>query len=142
MDKGARYFRCDFQVHSPRDCNWRGHRPVSDEDRKAYAKQFIAACRQQGIDAVAITDQHDLCFFPYLKNAAAEELDASGPPVPVHRRIVIFPGMELTLAVPCQALLIFDADIPFDVLPNLYPLLGVTQNDESHATHVSPARLE
>src|SRR5258708_4373079 len=108
MDKGARYYRCDFQVHSPRDCNWKGGRPVDEEERKKYAKKFISACRQKELDAVAITDHHDLCYFPYIKNAAEVEIDENGTLVPPHRRIVVFPGMELTLAVPCQALLIFD----------------------------------
>src|SRR5437764_14865030 len=112
MDKGARFYRCDLQVHSPRDCNWKGDRPQTGDDRNMYARGFIAACRQKGLDAVAITDHHDICFFPYIKAAAEVELDSCGAPVPEHRRIVVFPGMELTLAVPCQALLIFDADIP------------------------------
>lgn len=24
MDKGAHFHRCDFQVHTPRDINWKG----------------------------------------------------------------------------------------------------------------------
>ena len=121
MDKGARFYRCDFQVHSPRDCNWKGDRPESDEERHKYSRSFIAACRTKGLDAVAITDHHDIGFFPYIKSAAENEVDNHGLPIPNHRRIVVFPGMELTLGVPCQALLIFDADIPLDFLPNLYP---------------------
>jgi hypothetical protein len=41
MDQGAHFYRCDFQVHSPRDTNWNGHRPITDEERKAYSEQFI-----------------------------------------------------------------------------------------------------
>jgi chromosome segregation protein len=141
MDKGARYFRCDFQVHSPRDNNWKGVQPTSTEGREAYAKRFISACRTKGLDAVAITDHHDLCYFPFIKAAAESETDSAGNPVPEHRRIVVFPGMELTLAVPCQALLIFDADIPLELLPNLYPLLGVTQNHDE-PVHVQASRLD
>jgi len=37
MDKGAHFYKCDFQVHTPRDINWVGDRPVSEEDRKTYA---------------------------------------------------------------------------------------------------------
>jgi len=142
MDKGARFYRCDFQVHSPRDCNWRGDRPQTEDDRNAYARGFIAACRQKRLDAVAITDHHDICFFPYIKAAAEGEKDSHGAPVPEHRRIVVFPGMELTLTVPCQALLIFDADIPTEHLPSLYTVLGVSQNDHSLPTHVQTSRLD
>ena len=37
MDKGARFYRCDFQVHSPRDLAWKGTHYTKPEDRKAYA---------------------------------------------------------------------------------------------------------
>jgi type III restriction enzyme len=142
MDKGARFYRCDFQVHSPRDNNWKGDRPQTEDDRTAYARRFIAACRQKRLDAVAITDHHDICFFPYIKAAAEAEADGHGIPVPEYRRIVVFPGMELTLAVPCQALLIFDADIPIECLPHLYTVLGVSQNDHALPTHAQAIRLD
>ena len=63
MDDGAHYFRSDFQVHTPRDINWKGHRAVTDDERQQYAHDFVAACRQKKIQAVAITDHHDLAFF-------------------------------------------------------------------------------
>ena len=34
MDDGAHYFRSDFQVHTPRDINWKGHRAVTDDERR------------------------------------------------------------------------------------------------------------
>ena len=60
MDKGAHYYRTDLQVHTPRDSRWSGTHYVSDEDRNEYAVRFIRACREKGLDAVAITDHHDL----------------------------------------------------------------------------------
>lgn len=141
MDKGAHYYCCDFQVHTPRDTNWSGNRPVSDGDRKAYAEKFIAACRTKGLQAVAITDHHDLCFFPFIKEAAATETDDSGMPIPVEQRIVIFPGMELTLGVPCQAILILDAAFPTHLLSTLYTVLAVTQNDPQYDRHAPTTRL-
>ena len=107
MDKGAHYYRTDLQVHTPRDLRWSGTHYVSDEDRNEYAMRFIRACREKGLDAVAITDHHDLAFVKYIREAAKTELDDDGDPVPANRQIVIFPGIELTLNVPCQALLIF-----------------------------------
>lgn len=115
MDKGAHFHRCDFQVHSPRDRQWSGTRPQLESERQAYAAQFIAECRDKGLAAVAITDHHDMAFASYIRKAAAEELDASGSVVADENRIVVFPGMELTLGVPCQALLIFDAEFPEDL---------------------------
>lgn len=62
MDKGAHFFRCDFQVHTPRDIEWSGTKPVSDAHRKAYADNFIIACRKKGLNSIAITDHHDFGF--------------------------------------------------------------------------------
>jgi chromosome segregation protein len=111
MDKGAHYHKCDFQVHTPRDINWSGQAAVSEDERKAYAKELISACRAKGIDAIAITDHHDFVFFPHIKKAAAEELISGGDPVPANKRILVFPGLELTFTAPaCQAILILDSN--------------------------------
>lgn len=108
MDKGAHFYRCDFQVHTPRDRRWTGVTPTSDEDRRAYADRLVAACRAEGVAAIAVTDHHDMTFVPFIRRAAAEEVDEEGTPLPEAHRLVVFPGMELTLGVPCQALLVFD----------------------------------
>lgn len=114
MNKGARYFKCDFQVHTPRDLQFSGQACVSDAERKVYSENFIKACREKKINAVAITDHHDLCFYNYINEASLEEKDSQGNLLPEYRRIIVFPGMELTLDVPCQAILIFDADLVID----------------------------
>lgn len=142
MENGAHFYRCDFQVHTPRDLNWNGVCPISIEDRKRYADDFIAACRKKGLHAVAITDHHDTAFYSYIKEAAQSELDDDGNLVDENRRIVIFPGMELTLGVPCQALLLFDANFPADLLATIPPILAVTPNDPSLAKHAGVNRLD
>jgi len=126
MDKGAHFHCCDFQVHTPRDRQWDGQPAVSDAERLQYAQEFITGVRAKGLDAVAITDHHDVAFVPYIRRAAAEERDAAGNPIPAERRIVVFPGMELTLAIPCQALLIFDADFPNDLFSLALTALAIT----------------
>src|SRR5213592_1979834 len=97
MDKGAHFYKCDFQVHTPRDPNWTGHQAVTAEERKLYAEELIQARRSKGLGAIAITDHHDLAFFPYVKAAAKQELDNAGKPVRTDKRIIVFPGIELTL---------------------------------------------
>jgi type III restriction enzyme len=128
MDKGARYYKCDFQVHTPRDLQFSGQAYVSDSDRIAYSERFIKACREKRIDAVAITDHHDLCFYNYINDASNNEKDSHGHPIPEHKQIVVFPGLELTLDVPCQALLIFDADLVIDdeTRIKIYTALGIS----------------
>lgn len=125
MDKGAHFYRCDFQVHTPRDINWTGTHYESAEDRKAFASTFVEQCRDKGLDAVAITDHHDLAFFPYIREAAGNELTEDGQPLPDEQKLIVFPGMELTLNVPCQALLILDADFESELLEQLYPALSI-----------------
>mgnify|MGYP001571868701 FL=1 len=125
MNGGARFYRCDFQVHTPRDINWHGADAVSAPDRDAYAKRFVAACRSKGLEAVAITDHHDLAFYPHIRSAAQSELDASGNPIPPDQKLHVFPGMELTLPIPCQAIILFDPEIPDELLAAVPPLLAI-----------------
>src|ERR1035441_8130541 len=142
MDKGAHFYKCDFQVHTPRDPNWTGADATSDADRKAYAEELILSCRQKGLGAIAVTDHHDFAFFPYIKKAAHDELDNQGQPVPANERIVVFPGMELTLTAPnCQALLILDADFPENLLPSVLTALSITQAPSTDTKNFQVTRI-
>lgn len=125
MDPGAHFHCCDFQLHTPRDRNWVGDNAVTHSDRQAFAREFIAACRARELDAVAITDHHDVALIPLIRETAQGELDANRNPVPPGRRIVVFPGIELTLALPCQALLLFDPDVGDDDLHRALAALGI-----------------
>jgi chromosome segregation protein len=142
MDKGAHFHKCDFQVHTPRDLNWEGPGAVTEAERDQYGQDFVAACREKGLDAVAITDHHDLCLFKHIKEAAEQETDGAGKALPTEQRLTVFPGMELTLAVPCQALLILDADFPVQLLPQVVMALSVTQTPDTNAKHAQTKRLE
>ncbi len=142
MDRGAHFHKCDFQVHTPRDTNWQGPRPVSDDERKKYAERFILACRERVIDAVAITDHHDMAFFKYIRDAAQNEVDDRGNPIPENDKIIIFPGMELTLGIPCQAILILDADFPETLLGQVATTLSIVTNDSTEPMHADISRLE
>ena len=44
---GTKWYKCDFQVHTPRDLRWSGNNAVTDEERAAYAQELITACRQK-----------------------------------------------------------------------------------------------
>jgi type III restriction enzyme len=142
MDHGAHFYRCDFQVHSPRDRGWAGSDCVTEEDRKQYAGSLIRACRQKGLDAVAITDHHDLLFAKYVRDAALAERDNDGKPIPTEKQIVIFPGMELTLNVPCQALLLFDADFPDDLFSLVLHALAIAPSKDGEAKIAETKRLD
>jgi type III restriction enzyme len=83
------------------------------------------ACRSRALDAVAITDHHDFAMIPYIRKAVEAELDADGNPLDPEKRLVVYPGLELTLSVPCQALLILDADFPSDRLDSVLTRLAI-----------------
>ena len=142
MDKGAHYSRCDLQVHTPRDINWVGDERVTEQDRRAYARKLVDACRERNLQAVAITDHHDMLFASYVRDAAAEETDADGNPLILEERIVVFPAMELTLGVPCQALLIFDADFPDDMFALAMTALAISPSPECEAKIAEIRRLD
>lgn len=142
MDKGAHFYKCDFQVHTPRDQRWVGTSAVTPEERKIYAEELIRACRQKGIDAIAVTDHHDFVFYPYIKMAADSELDDVGRPIASEKRMVVFPGLELTLAAPpCQVLLILDTNFPENLLNSILTTLAITANPPNESKHANIQRI-
>lgn len=134
MDKGAHFYRCDFQVHTPRDIQWNGRTYITEYERAEYAKRFIKTCREKGLHAVAITDHHDTVFYKYIKHAALSEVTESGEPVDETERIVIFPGIEVTIAEPpAQVLILFDPDIDVGIYNQVPIKLGITPSPETEA---------
>jgi type III restriction enzyme len=141
MHKGARFYRCDFQVHTPRDRNWQGTRPTSEAERQQWAVALVSACRQKALDAIAITDHHDLVMFPYVRAAAEAEVGADGQRLPAERRLVVFPGIEVTLALPCQVIVLFDADLPLDHIAHLPGALGYEPAAPSESMTAATTKL-
>lgn len=141
MDQGAHFHACSLQVHTPRDCVWEGHRAQNEEERQAFAKAFVKACRERGIQAVAITDHHDCVMLPYIQQAAQLEADHNGTVTPPSGRLVVFPGVELTLGIPCQALLIFDSSISLDLVKQALVALAVPSSVPEHPRAANPVRL-
>lgn len=140
-DKGAHFFRCDLQVHTPRDLNWTGGSYVSDDDRRDYAARLVETCRERGLQGIAITDHHDMAFAPFVRRAAEAETDSEGRELPKDQQLIVFPGMELTLAVPCQALLLFDADFPDDLFDLAIKALAITPTAPGEAKTAQTVRL-
>jgi hypothetical protein len=142
VDRGAHFYRCDLQVHTPRDTNWVGDDVVTDEERRAYAGQLVQACRSRGLHGIAITDHHDMAFVEFVRRAAVDETDEQGAPLPNERHLIVFPGMELTLGVPCQALLVFDADFPQDLFSLAMTALAISPHSPDKAKTAQVARLQ
>ena len=118
MDKGAHFYKTDFQIHSPRDAQWLGdgtttwpnRKPVSDDERLLFARRFITKCRELGIQAVGITDHYDVCFIKYFQLAAQEDKTDNPVPNPSLQNPIIFPGIEINIQRLCQAIILLDAD--------------------------------
>lgn len=130
--RGAEFRKCDLQIHSPRDAGWDGARPediyIGGEvdsakirtARLEYCKKFLAKCSEERLGAIAITDHHE-GVFPYLMMEAKAELDRIATPLDLW----IFPGMELTCKDACQAIIIFDADLPTMLFEKARSRLGL-----------------
>jgi type III restriction enzyme len=67
-----------------------------------------------------------LCLFPFVREAAAAEVKPDGTAYLPHEKLVVFPGIELTLSEPsCQALVLFDPKLSDAALQQVWGALGV-----------------
>ncbi len=158
MDKGAHFYKCDFQVHSPRDRGWTGNKfgvnpddivnltadqkKQISEDRIQFAKEYLEKIRQAGLNAVAITDHHDVSSVKIIRKVAEAENNAFIATSDHQKVITVFPGIELTLANPAsQCLLIFDADFTDANLDAVLHFLGINPTNEFEKFTVETNRI-
>jgi chromosome segregation protein len=122
MSNFASFRKCDFQVHSCRDPNWQGQRPIGLGDpmpdgktateadveaaRRAWAEVLVDTCIARGIRALALTDHHEMVMAKYAIEEVKQRVAAGNDP-----DLWIFPGMELTLQGGCQCIVLFDCDL-------------------------------
>jgi len=103
MHPGTVWHKADLQCHSPRDRGWQGTaslpggRQAQEHARRAWAAEFIAACKERGLSIASITDHHDICLADYVR-ITAEDDDS----------FVFYPGIEITCRDNAQCLVIFD----------------------------------
>lgn len=104
LHPGAVWQKCDLQCHTPRDRTWTGspHLPGGSEEaetaRRQWAEDFVNAALTAKLQAVAITDHHDICFSQYVLDAARR----------LGGQLKVFPGIEVTCSDNAQCLAIFD----------------------------------
>jgi chromosome segregation protein len=145
----AYWRKCDFQVHTPRDPNWQGPRPVGlgednggnlatiadvDASRGRWADDFIEQCARRGLAAIALTDHHEMVMVPYVQ-AAIEARRAREPQFDLW----LFPGMELTCRNGVQCLIIFDADLSKDWREAAQARLGILVASLNDGARQGPA---
>ena len=133
--------KCDLQVHTPRDPNWVGPRPLGlgeavrltgapataadvEVARAEWAKGFVDQCFTRGLRAVALTDHHEMVIVPYVRKAIEERKQADST-----FDLWLFPGMELTARGGKQCLIIFDADLSEQWCEQAQGKLGIAYAD-------------
>ena len=104
----AYWRKCDFQVHTPRDPNWKGQRPVGENDdidgspatmddvnreRQKWANEFVRMCSVRGLEVIAVTDHHEMVMVPFIKRAISDR-KLEDPDFDLW----FLPGMEVTVA--------------------------------------------
>jgi type III restriction enzyme len=130
-NRGAEFRKADFQIHSPRDGNWDGARPEDglggtpttaalQTARETFCRAFIEKCIAEELRAIAITDHHEGVYC-YRAIETKAKLEAEKGPI----ELWIFPGMELTCKDACQALVIFDANLPVSLFEKARAKLGL-----------------
>ena len=147
----AGWRKCDFQVHTPRDPNWMGPRPLGLGDpisetgapataedveaaRTEWAKVFVDRCISKSLRAVALTDHHEMVMVPYVQNAIKLR-KVTNPDLDLW----LFPGMELTASGGKQCLIIFDADLSEQWWEQAQSKLGITYADLDKLSPTGPS---
>lgn len=158
MDKGAHFYRCDFQVHSPRDRGWTGNKfgvnadtldtlttqqkKQITNDRIQFSKEYLQKARNAGLNAIAITDHHDVVSVKIIRKLADEENQAFVASSEFDKVLTVYPGIELTLSNPAsQCILIFDADFSDTNLDSVINFLGINPTNEFEKFTVETQRI-
>ena len=149
MNKGAKFYKCDFQVHSPRDIAWTGNRfgmkspeleQLTEEEksdlidkREQFCKEYLDKIRNSGLNAIAMTDHHDVTFVKHLRKVANDENEIFELTGETEKMITVFPGIELTISsTPSQAILILDSDFSDSHLDAVLNFIGIFPTDPFH----------
>jgi chromosome segregation protein len=110
LHPGTTWHKCDFQCHTPRDLNWSGSPglPGGDETaelaRRQWADSFIVAAEAAKLQAVAVSDHHDICLSAYVLEAAQRR----------GSNVRVFPAVEITCSDNAQCIVVFDPAMAVD----------------------------
>ena len=147
----AYWKKCDFQLHTPRDPNWNGPRPIgideiieetgekaTEEDvdiaRIQWANGFIDQCNTRNLEAIALTDHHEMVMVPYVQRVINER-KTNDP----NWDLWLFPGMELTAHGGVQCLILFDLDLSEEWRRQAQGKLGIVYASLNEKSAKSPA---
>jgi chromosome segregation protein len=139
LHPGTVWHKCDFQCHTPRDHAWSGSPdlpggdPLAEKARQDWAESFVRAAEAAKLQAVAVSDHHDVCLSKYVIEAT-QRLSSS---------LRVFPAVEVTCADNAQCLAIFDPSLETDrqklILAAAGNILMAPESDAKTCT-IAPAR--
>lgn len=147
MDNGAHFYKCDFQVHSPRDIAYTGNKyglnpeeieNITSEqkeqislEREQFSKEYLQKIRDAGLNAIAMTDHHDVVFVKQLRKVAELQNQEFKSNSEFEKIITVFPGIEMSLANPVsQCIIIFDSDFSDSNLDSVLHFFGINPTNE------------
>jgi DNA repair ATPase RecN len=112
LSNGARFFRCSLQVNSF-DYVRRHKKSVDFEDEHEYNSAIVNACKERGIEVIAVTDHYRVLTAKGLLSAAREA------------GIHAFPGFEAVAKDGVHFLCLFDPQRNLDSLERVLGDCGV-----------------
>ncbi len=125
---GSRWWRVDLHTHSPASYDFM---PEADRVAKDW-EAWLAAAKDAGLDAVAVTDHNTAEGIDALQKAAVKVPDAP----------VIFPGVEITASDGTHLLLVVDATCTQQHVDELLGLARVPVDQRGKKTARSPLSIE
>ncbi len=121
LPHGARFYKCALQVN-PYEYLRRHGRPSSFADEAAYNEALVQACREQGIEVIAVTDHYRVSASKGLIQAAK---DAG---------LLAFPAFEAVTKEGVHLLCIFDLATPLETLERFIGACGIPNDDHESPT--------
>jgi type III restriction enzyme len=95
-----------------------------DRERQIWADSFVDRCVIRELQAIGLTDHHEMVMVPYVQEAIARR-KAADPSFDLW----LFPGMELTARNGVQCLILFDAGLSEDWRREALGKLGIVIAD-------------
>ena len=139
LHPGTTWHKCDFQCHTPRDRSWTGSPDLpggneeAEKARSDWAESFVAAAVAAKLQAVAISDHHDICLSRYVMEAVAR----------LGSNLWVFPAVEITCSDNAQCIAIFDPTTSTETQKLVLPAAGnisMAAESEAKTCVILPAR--
>ena len=125
---GSRWWRVDLHAHSPKSYDFKGKL----EENAEAMRRWLEAARDNGIQAIAVTDHNTAEAIGPIQDAASK-MDATP---------VVFPGVELTANDGCHLLLLLDPSCNQQHVDDLLSRVKVPVNERGKQTARSPLSAE